>query len=332
MNSKNVELIDLLRSVLLRWKIIISIAFLVATITASISYYVSYDHNKQDKSIEEEYKNSSIEKKKEQYLDEINKIDFDKTVILSVISNENQIEYDKTLLEGKTDQNFINGVNKEISNLEYGNAALLSGMSKTQREYYEFLKNGIVPQKNFDITIAQIDKKKVISYSLISVIFVIVVLIFKYLTSGKLRFVDNVFDYYGIMCIDKISFAQKGFAKLNRMRMKADEQIEVAAFDINLIAKTSKVDTVVILGHRIDDSTIDSIIQNIKKKLEKSNIKIDIINADFESSQQIERLSCEKMVVLIELCEKTRDKEILNTIEVINKYNIKNVGMIVVEK
>lgn len=331
MNSRNVNLKDLSRYVIIRWYRIIICAVIVALLITAKQYKDSKAEVDLVKSNAASYAALDASGKEEYYKKHIGLDDAQKTQVTTLMTAEGKIKNINNILQTKLNEGQISEYNRQLEEVENSVKAIQIVMSQKQWDYYYYMKDNTVPEFTFTIPEITLDKKKVIETGLAGAILYVMVIIVRYLLNGSVRYTDDIKSFYGIDELGKVSFVRRKIAKIARPRVSIKDQNDIVAFDVDYVANNKGVGSVTFIGCKIDSKRINDVYNCIKDKLGESSIDAELITGDFNNIEQLEKLSSAQMVVLIELCGKSSDKKIREEIEKAKRYNLDIAGMVVVE-
>ena len=167
------------------------------------------------------------------------------------------------------------------------------------------------------------------------------VLFVLYILNGKLRVADELQSLYNISQLGLIVkdgtkkkfFIDKWIDTLrnrNKRQFTREQSLELAGAAIKISAGKQELDTICLMGCNLKAGA-DVVCQELKERLEKENITVQILDNVLYDAETMEELESAKGIVLVEKAMSTMYNEILRELELASRQGIKVLGGIVVE-
>lgn len=224
-------------------------------------------------------------------------------------------------------------------------------LTEDQNTYYELLQwkmqlgkagGAEEAKEEFKVTDSKhsISKKYVAIGSVLFAFIYIGVLFVLYIFNGKLRTADELQNLYNISQLGLIVqggkkkfFVDKWIDTLrsrNKRQFTRDQSLELAAAAIKISAGKQELDTIHLMGCNLKAGA-DVVCQELKERLGKENIAVQILDNVLYNAEEMEKLESAKGIVLVEKAMSTMYNEILRELELASRQGITVLGGIVVE-
>ncbi len=256
-----------------------------------------------------------------------------------------------TMMRDTGIMDYQNQYNMYLRNLVNDIAVAKEAFSDVELEYYIFetsvseeADNDNVEAIETEIAVTSGISLKYIILGMILGAFILVFWYFiAYIINGKVRTTDNLYDIYDIPQLGKIKtlstekklfgFVDKWIISLrdfNKRSFIEEEALELASVSIKMAAGKKNLDTVYLVGCNLRNRTL-SVCEQLKERLKKDSIHIEILNNVLYDAQAMCDLEKAQAVVLLETVGSTLYSEIARELELFNRQGVCVLGGILVE-
>lgn len=230
-------------------------------------------------------------------------------------------------------------------------AQVKTGFTEDQKTYYELLQwkiqleeaggsEEIKEETEVAASKPSISLKYVALGAVLFAFIYVGVLFALYILNGKLRTADGLQNLYNISQLGLIVqggkkkfFVDKWIDTLrnrNKRQFTREQSLELAAAAIKISAGKQELDTICLMGCNLKAGA-DVVCQELKERLGKENIAVQILDNVLYDAEEMEKLESAKGIVLVEKAMSTMYNEILRELELASRQGITVLGGIVVE-
>ncbi len=237
----------------------------------------------------------------------------------------------------------------EMTNMKRVVSDTKVNLSDGEREYYDFLMKGEGEETTEELisqpepVTPHISIKYVVLGALIAAFFYAMVLFVGYIFNTKVRATDNLQELYDIPQLGMIpaekedkrllSFVDKWILSIrswNKRQFTPGEALELTAVAAKMSAGKEAIEKICLIGCGVKEGSLN-VCEEIKHRLAKDNIQVDILNNVLYDAKMMEELESAKGVILLESIGSTLYNEIAAELEILKRQKIKVLGGILVE-
>ena len=233
--------------------------------------------------------------------------------------------------------------------------------SEEEKVYYEFLMRMESEEEEADaeqsgdnenvqeetekivVTTLGISIKYVILGMILFAFLAVFYLFLKYILNNKLRVNDDIREIYEVPQLGRIpdgeskkkifGFVDRLILKLrdrNRRTFTNEEALGLAGVAVKMAAKKASFETVCCIGCDMKESTLN-VASAIQNTLKEEGIDLTVLNNVLYDQSSMEQLQGVKGAFLLEKAGETLYDEIAKELELLNRQDIKILGVVVVE-
>lgn len=220
--------------------------------------------------------------------------------------------------------------------------------SDSQKEYFDFLQdenleeNSEKGKEQVVVTKPSVSKKKMTIGFVIGALIAFAIYAVSYMMNGKIRLEEDFEKCYGKRLLGNIpitvrkkkilGFVDRLFIRLRHLNQRYFDQekaYEMAVANIRISLKDTNNRMVIVSG-AVCDTDEKNVIDELAKRLEHDEIKLEYINPVLYNAEALERLVEVGQVIFIEKAEQSLYQEVQAEIEICEKQNVNLLGCIVI--